>query len=83
MHEHVLSGLVRRRGELAGERDALKKRIEQIGIDLSGLDAVIRQFDPTTICPASARSGHAAPMWLDRARCPASSWIPFGTHLSR
>ena len=45
-HEHVLSGLTRKRAILAGEADALRSRLAQIGTDLAHLDAVIRLFNP-------------------------------------
>ena len=45
-HEHVLSALARKRGELAGEADALRARLAQIGADLAHVDATIRLFDP-------------------------------------
>lgn len=43
---HVLSGLVRKRAELAGEIEALHKRMSQMIADLSNLDATILLFDP-------------------------------------
>ena len=46
MTEHVLSGLIKRRAELAGETDTFRARLAQIATDLGHLDAVIRQFDP-------------------------------------
>lgn len=46
MNNYVLLGLTKRRGELAGEADALKTRLAQIGTDAMHLEAVIRQFDP-------------------------------------
>ena len=46
MTDYVLSGLTKRRAELAGEAESLRARLAQIGTDLSHLDAVIRQFDP-------------------------------------
>ncbi len=46
MTEHVLSGLVKRVADLAGEAETLRARLAQIGTDLGHLDAVIRQFDP-------------------------------------
>ncbi len=46
MTEHVLSGLTKRRAELAGEAETLRARLAQIAIDMGHLDAVIRQFDP-------------------------------------
>ena len=41
MTEHVLSGLTKRRAELAGEAEALRARLAQISTDLGHLDAVI------------------------------------------
>lgn len=46
MIDHVLSGLTKRRAELAGEVETLHARLAQIGTDMGHLDAVIRQFDP-------------------------------------
>lgn len=46
MTDYVLSGLTKRRGELAGEADALRARLAAIAVDLGHLDAVIRLFDP-------------------------------------
>ena len=46
MTDYVLSGLVKRRSELAGEAENIRSRLAQIGADLGHLDAVIRQFDP-------------------------------------
>ena len=45
-HEHVLSGLTRKWAALAGEAEALRSRVAQIGTDLGHLDAVICLFDP-------------------------------------
>ena len=63
-HEHVLSGLTRKRAALAGEADALRSRLAQIGTDLGHLDAVIRLFDPDCdvagIRPKRPRSPDAA-----------------------
>jgi hypothetical protein len=61
MTDPVLSGLVKRRAELAGEADALRGRLAQIAADLGHLDATIRLFDPdfdlAAIRPKRARSG--------------------------
>jgi len=46
MTDYVLVGLTKRRAELTGEADTLRARLAQIGVDVSHLDAVIRQFDP-------------------------------------
>jgi hypothetical protein len=46
-NEHVLSGLARKRAELAaGEVDALRTRLVAIAADLGHLDATIRLSDP-------------------------------------
>ena len=45
-HEHVLSALVRKRAELAGETNALRERLTGIAADMDHLDATIRLFDP-------------------------------------
>lgn len=46
MADYVVSGLVKRRAELAGEAEALKARLAQIATDLGHLDATIRLFAP-------------------------------------
>lgn len=46
MTDYVLSGLMKRRAELAGEANAIRTRLAQITTDTGHLDAVIRQFDP-------------------------------------
>jgi hypothetical protein len=64
MTEHVLSGLMKRRAELAGEAETLHSRLAQIATDTGHLDAVIRQFDPDydlgSIRPKRARLEDAA-----------------------
>ena len=64
MVDYVLTGLVKRRAELAGEIEALRARLAQIGIDLGHLDAVIRPFDPeyelASICPKRPRGPDVA-----------------------
>ncbi len=46
MADYVVSGLVKRRAELAGEAEALKAHLAQIATDLGHLDATIHLFDP-------------------------------------
>ncbi len=46
MSEHVISGLVRKRAELAGEIESTHKRLSQMIADLGNLDATILMFDP-------------------------------------
>jgi hypothetical protein len=45
-HEHVLSALARKCGELAGEVGALRARLTRIGADLAHIGATIHLFDP-------------------------------------
>ena len=45
-HEHVLSGLIRKRAELAGELEALQGRAQELFAALDSLDATIRLFSP-------------------------------------
>jgi hypothetical protein len=46
MTDPVLTGLMLRRADLAGEADALRARLAEVTADLGHLDAVIRMFDP-------------------------------------
>ena len=45
-NEHVISGLVRKREELAGQIEYAQTALRQLVIDLDKLDGVIRLFDP-------------------------------------
>ncbi|MBV9814027.1 MAG: hypothetical protein JO326_14860 [Acetobacteraceae bacterium] len=45
-HEHVVSGLLRKRAELAGELEALQARAGELIASLDGLDTAIRLFAP-------------------------------------
>jgi hypothetical protein len=45
-NEHVLSGLIRKRAEVAGELDAAQQRVRQLIIDIDNVDATIRIFAP-------------------------------------
>jgi len=45
-NEHVLSGLLRKRAEMAGEIDHLASVVQQKMIELDHLDAAIRIFSP-------------------------------------
>ncbi|MGA8398359.1 MAG: hypothetical protein WB697_00620 [Stellaceae bacterium] len=46
MTDYVLTGLVKRRAELAGEIEATHARLRKMIDDLEKLDSVILQFDP-------------------------------------
>ena len=60
MANPVLIGLIRRRAELDGEGIRLRKRLEQITLDLTRLDAAIGVFDremnANTIRPVRVRA---------------------------
>jgi hypothetical protein len=45
-NEHVLSGLIRKRAEIAGELEALQGRATALCAALDGLDTAIRLFAP-------------------------------------
>lgn len=47
MTDYVLTGLTKRRAELAGEIEATYERLRQLVASLESLDATILQFDPT------------------------------------
>lgn len=47
MNEFVVSGLVKRRAELAGDIENTQKLLGKLVHDLEQLDAVILQFDPS------------------------------------
>ena len=45
-NEHVLSGLIRKRAEIAGELESAQARVRQLIIDVDNVDATIRLFAP-------------------------------------
>ena len=45
-NEHILSGLIGKRGEITGELEALQARANDLLTALAGLDATIRLFAP-------------------------------------
>jgi hypothetical protein len=48
MADVTLNALIRKRAELAGEVERHEATARQLRIDLAGLDATIRLFDPDT-----------------------------------
>ena len=46
-NEHVLSGLVRKRAEIAGQIEHTQSELRKLVTDLDSIDAAIRIFDPT------------------------------------
>ena len=47
MTDYVLTGLVKRRAEIAGEIEVGHERLKRLIADLESLDATILQFDPS------------------------------------
>ena len=45
-NEHVLSGLIAKRAELAGDLIVAQKRLETLRDDLDAVDRILRVFDP-------------------------------------
>ena len=45
-HEHVVSGLIRKRAEIAGALEDAQGRVRQLIIDIDNVDATIRLFAP-------------------------------------
>ena len=67
MTDYVLTGLVKRRAELAGEIEATHERLRRMIEDLEKLDSVILQFDPTHQVEAiRAKAFRPPPDWARR-----------------
>ena len=65
----VVSGLVAKRGELAGEVERHRRELQPLGEELGHLDATIRLFDPSYALGAvGASKGAIAPKGLGQAR---------------
>lgn len=45
-NEHTISGLIRKRAEIAGQLEAAQMQVRQLVINLDSLDATIRLFAP-------------------------------------
>ncbi len=45
-NHHTLSGLIRKRQEIAAELDAAQSRVRQLVLDIDAVDATIRLFQP-------------------------------------
>lgn len=45
-NHHTLSGLIRKRQEIAAELDAAQSRVRQLILDIDAVDATIRLFQP-------------------------------------
>ena len=63
-HEHVISGLMRKRSEIAGEIERTQLTLRKLVMELDAIDSAIRIFDPNAdiggIKPASYPHKHAA-----------------------
>ena len=62
-HTHpVMSGLIWKHAEIAGQLEDAQVRVRQLIIDVNAVDAVLRQFDPDidleVIRPKSVRPRH-------------------------
>ena len=73
-HEHVISGLVRKRAELAGHIDAQQDKLRALQTDLAHVDATLRMFQPDiNLSGVKVRPvpGHAAALYgeMTRAVC--------------
>lgn len=70
VESHVVSGLVAKRGELAGEAAHCRRELQRLADELGHLDATIRLFDPDYdlggIRPRKRRRGHH---WFGPGEC--------------
>ena len=70
-HEHVISGLIRKRGEVAGQIDAAQNTVRQLMADLAHIDATLRLFEPgINLSGVKIRviPGHAAALYGEMTR---------------
>ena len=67
---HIVSGLVAKRGEVAGEAQHCRRELQRLADELGHLDATIRLFDPDYdlggIRPRQRRRGHR---WFGPGEC--------------
>ena len=69
MTDYVLTGLVKRRAELAGEIEATHERLRKMIEELDKLDSVILQFDPNYQVDAiKPRAFRPPPDWARRMK---------------
>jgi hypothetical protein len=73
MNAFVLSGLIKRRAELAGDIEKTHEALRKMVLDLENIDATILQFDPDfkveMIRPKAFRRRRIGPT---EAKCPGS-----------
>lgn len=61
---HVVTALVKKRAEMAGEIEAAEQRVDQLRADLIHLDATLRLFDPEAL-PETIPPKHPRPARAD------------------
>jgi hypothetical protein len=67
MTDYVLTGLVKRRAEIAGEIEHTHERLRQLILDLEHLDATILQFDSSYIVESIRPKAFRPPSdWANR-----------------
>jgi hypothetical protein len=67
---HVVSGLVAKRGELAGEAEHCRRELRRLADELGHLDATIRLFDPDyDLGGIRARRRRSAHHWFGPGEC--------------
>ena len=80
---HVVSGLVAKRGELAGEVEHYRRELHRLAEALGQVDATIRLFDPNYDLGAIAVSKRGGHQWFGAGECQAWSWNPCAMPSSR
>jgi hypothetical protein len=69
MNNSVLSGLIKRRAELAGDIENTHEALRKMVLDLESLDATILQFDPNYRVEAIKPTGFRPPSdWSNRGQ---------------
>jgi hypothetical protein len=75
---HVVSGLVAKRGKLAGEVEQHRRELQRLAQALGHVEATIRLFDPgyeLGAVPARKRGSHSSvPHHLDGLGAPVVFW---------
>ena len=72
MSREVIAGLLKRRAELAGEVDALRRRVAATVADMRRLDAVVRQVDLSYDPAAAFRPKRLRGAGAAGVPCPAA-----------
>jgi len=70
-NEHVVSGLIRKRGEMAGQIEAAQNTVRELMANLAHIDATLRLFQPNiNLSGVKVRvvPGHAAALYGEMTR---------------